>query len=490
MHFFSSISSKFFIRLVCIVTTSLFFACFCSGCYSLQGRIGEVQYAFSEKEAPGDYYSLEDEGNTPITSAAPKPVIPMPDPVVQNPSMPANDSFPEQIISAPVTTSAPVIPDDFCPGYISAVNALGYRFLKTLPDDYTGSFSPPMLSMMMSMMLYSANEPASAAIHTAMDTDMSIVDLQGSSALLRKKLALDNVNIRLAMILNTRVDQDEVFDQVVADKAVAGYDADIHAYDYRMTHYVVSEVNRWMNSGTEGHIKTTITQPLSDAKLSLFGSACIDPLWDGDAFQDAYYSDETFTNNTGTHAVSMLNTEGIFHEAQYNGGTLLSIPSNHHDLCCIFGKAPSGKSASEFALEVLTNTNIVELIHSMPESTFRIAIPRISEYAAINCSENLRSLGLGDCMDGGAGNFANLTIPETYTGLPTISELYAGTAVVLDETTRSATLEPISVYNETEGSSVLTPENAVIKMDSPFFVAVIHNETKCLVSLSVVNEPQ
>lgn len=461
-----------------------------SGCYSLKGRIEEVQYVMSEKDAPGDHYSLDDD--TPIAPAN-KPAltehnVPQPDVgsigVTQNPL--DVQQFPsDTLISEP----APVLPDVISSSYISAVNNLGLKFLKTLDSGYTGSFSPPMLAMLMDMMLYSANEPATAAIRSVIGTNMSITELQGNSLLLQEKLALDNIHIRLAMIFNSTKDADDIFEPVVSQKPVTGYGAEVMAFDYSMTHYIISEFNRWMNSGSDGHIKSIITTPMESAKISVLGGTCIDPLWDGTAFHDAYYTDETFNSAvSGTHTISMINTTGEFHHSTYNGGTLLAIPSNHNDLICLFGTPPAGETPAEYAAEILAGNDLHAMVASMDKSTFHIAIPRITEYNAISCTENLRQLGLGDCLDGGAGNFAKMTLPETYAGLPTISEVYAGTAVVLDETTRSSTLEPVPVVSP-ETAGLLTPENAVFKLDSPFFVAVIHDATQCIVSLSLINDP-
>lgn len=474
----------------------LFLLCVCSvfssGCYALKGKVGEVQYAFSEKETPGtQYYSLEEDTNpgSHIPSSA---VIPeyyynpfFSESTDTSPALPIkpNDVYPD-------VTDAPILlPESLSAEYISAVNQLGFRFLKTLPKGYTGSFSPPMINMMLEMMLYSANEPATNTIRNTLGTSMSITELQGNSTLLRNKLSANNINIRLSMILNTTEDQDDVFDPIVANKPVSGYGADVKAYDYSMTHFVVSEVNRWMNAGTEGHIRTTITEPFTISKISLFGSVCIDPLWDSASFRNANYNSEVFSSYSGPRSISMLNTASTARTSLYADGTLLAIPSNHGELYCLFGKAPANMSAADYALKVLAENTPVSLIEEMQETTLQISIPQILEHTAINCTEQLRSLGLSDCMDGGPGNFGIMTVPEHYSGLPTISEAYVGTAVVIDEVSLGSLLQSDIDAREAGETGLLTPESVVIKMDSPYFIAVIHRESGCIASLSIVNDP-
>ncbi|MBQ6430643.1 MAG: serpin family protein [Oscillospiraceae bacterium] len=237
----------------------------------------------------------------------------------------------------------------------------------------------------------------------------------------------------------------------------------------------VERINAWVSEHTKERIKQII-DTLDSASMVLINALSFDAKWER-PYAPNEVKDGTFTASDGTvQQVQMLCArEGLYLDDGMATGFLKPYEGGKYSFVALL---PNEDTDVQTYLASLTGTKLLAAIHAAAEQQVMVSMPKLKTETSLQLAELLFGMGLTDAFTN-AADFSRMTsavqcidevIHKTYLSIDEEgTEAAAATAVVM---TRSA--RPIQM--------------PTLTLDRPYLMAIVDNETDCLLFLGVINQ--
>ncbi len=236
----------------------------------------------------------------------------------------------------------------------------------------------------------------------------------------------------------------------------------------------VEEINGWVSEHTRERIKQII-DTLDGASTVLINALSFDAKWER-PYAPNEVKDGVFTASDGTEQpVSMLcGKENAYLDDGTAAGFIKPYEGGKYSFVALL---PNEGTDIQTYLASLTGSRLLSLIHAASERQVTVKMPKIKTETSLQLAEALQAMGLTDAFTG-AADFSRMAdaaqhidqvIHKTYLSIDEEgTEAAAATAVIM---TRSA--RPMQTLSLT--------------LDRPYLMAIVDNETDCLLFLGVIN---
>lgn len=234
----------------------------------------------------------------------------------------------------------------------------------------------------------------------------------------------------------------------------------------------VAQVNAWVSEHTKDRI-TQIIDTLDSASMVLINALSFDAKW------ETPYTDVkngTFTASDGTaQEVEMLCGK---EHAYLDGGNMTGFVKPYAGGKYSFvALLPNEDTDVQTCLASLTGNGLLEMIRNASEEEVTVKMPKLKAETALQLSGTLPGMGLTDAFSP-AADFSRMATAPQY-----IDEVIHKTYLCIDEEgTEAAAATAITMTRSARPVMGLS-----VTIDRPYILAIVDNETDCLLFLGVIN---
>lgn len=313
-------------------------------------------------------------------------------------------------------------------------------------------------------------------LHTAFD----YLDLQLASRGTRTE-AKDEQPFRLDVSSSLWGQSGTPFEEPFLDTLAVNYGAGLNLVDFvRATEKSRQTINGWVEKETERRIKDILPQGSvdSDTRLVLVNAIYFKASW-ATKFDPEGTAEASFTKIDGTKVpVSMMSTRAVSRPYLREGGfEAVEMPYVGDELSMLV-VVPTG-SFADFEAS-LTGEKVLDILGRLQPREVDLGFPKLKVESAMSLKAPLQSLGMNQAFDRSA-DFSGMSTAEKLR----ISDVLHKTFLQIDEKgTEAAAATAVTVVLTSLPTDVIT-----MKVDRPFFVAIVDRATKTLVFFGRILEP-
>lgn len=366
-----------------------------------------------------------------------------------------------------VETTAPVV-DGTAEGL--DYNARATKTLSLLANsDENVLISPLSIELALAMVYNGLDIDGQATLEKYFGQDLSSLNTSNKSRI--QELANSDEVLSLANSIWVKEEYkdniNEAFKKVLSDN----YGADVNTFGTSP-----EVMNEWVNDKTNGMIPSIIDELSPELRVVLLNAIYFRGEWltefDGSKVDKA---DFTLSDGTKVECDMMAGKGDVYMETN----EVVAFKKNYDAGYSFIGILP--KDTETFQIE---NLNIQELLDTSAYNyTTRIKIPKFNSDYSTSLTKILSGLGISDILRDGAVS----SILDTDEILA-ISDIIHKTAIKVDEKgTEAAGVTGIMVG--ATSASVAEPEVKEVYLDSPFVYAILNDNTKEVVFIGTVNNP-
>lgn len=236
----------------------------------------------------------------------------------------------------------------------------------------------------------------------------------------------------------------------------------------------VEQVNAWVSEHTKERIKQ-IVDSLDSASTVLINALSFDAKWER-PYAPNEVKEGVFTTSDGTaQEVEMLcGRENAYLDDGMASGFVKPYAGGKYSFVALL---PNEGTDVEAYLASLTGNMLLETIHNAAEEQVMVKMPKVKTETSLQLAEPLQGMGLTDAFTG-AADFSRMAAAAQH-----IDEVIHKTYLSIDEEgTEAAAATAIVMTRSARPMMGLT-----LTLDRPYVVAIVDNETGCLLFLGVIN---
>lgn len=272
------------------------------------------------------------------------------------------------------------------------------------------------------------------------------------------------------------------FEAPFLDNLAINYGAGLNVVDFvGATEKARSAVNQWVEEKTERRIKDILPEGAvdRDTRLILVNAVYFTAAWATKFVRDMT-AEADFTKIDGSKVPVSMMSAGTTPRPYVKGNNYeaVELPYDGDELSMLV-IAPTGPFADFEAS--LTGEKVRGVLASLENREVQLSLPKLKLEAAIKLREPLQELGMKQAFETSA-DFSGISTTEKLS----VADVLHKTFLLMDENgTEAAASTAVTVVNTSAPLNVVT-----MKVDRPFFVAIVDRATKTLVFFGRVLEPK
>ncbi len=261
------------------------------------------------------------------------------------------------------------------------------------------------------------------------------------------------------------------------------YDAQAECLDFKNSN-VLTSINAWCNSKTEGKIPAIIDSLSASEKIVILNAVYFKGEW-ANAFKKTDTQDDKFITASGdiTDVKMMHQRQQLFY---FKGETFkaVSIPyAGGQQSLYIF--LPNKKVDLSLLQAQFTEKNWHDWMSSFHNMDVNLSLPKFTVNSCQDLSSNLKVLGMAEAFDPQRADFSHLV----YFGYKAwISRVLQKTYIDVDEQGTEAAAAT-AIVMATLSVPAVRPQAIEFRVDHPFILALVDNDSKEILFLGTIVKP-
>lgn len=251
------------------------------------------------------------------------------------------------------------------------------------------------------------------------------------------------------------------------------FGAEIHTAPFDAQ--TVEQVNAWVSAHTKERIPK-IVDTLADASTVLINALSFDAKWEV-PYGASGVRPGSFTAADGTlQEVQMLTgRENAYLDDGAATGFIKAYEGGKYSFVALL---PNEGTDVQTYLSSLTGSKLLELIHNASEEEVTVKMPKLKTETYLQLSGPLFDMGLTDAFTG-AADFTRMAAAAQH-----IDEVLHKTYLCVDEEGTEAAAATAVIMTK----SARPVMGLSVTLDRPYLMAIVDNETDCLLFLGVINQ--
>lgn len=260
------------------------------------------------------------------------------------------------------------------------------------------------------------------------------------------------------------------------------FNAELEMLDFSDEEATLKEINQWVNDNTNGKIPKILDEIESNAVLFLINAIYFKGTWQTE-FDPSMTQDGVFYLTDGsTKMVPMMRRQGQYPIYHGNNVQAINLPYGEGRMS-MYIFLPTQQSNLNAFLSTLNAEDWENWMTQFREQNVSIEIPKFKiEYGTKELNDVLTSLGMGVAFDENRADFSRMASLENISGNLYIEKVAHKTFIeVNEEGSEAAAATSVGIGIR----SLPRPFN----VNRPFFFAIRDNETKTVLFMGVVVDP-
>ena len=379
---------------------------------------------------------------------------------------------------APTEQITKVSLSDTQKGYVSAGNAMAFRFLKQLYSGENLVCSPLSLQYALAMTANGAQGETLQEITDFLGYGADGIDAlnQYSRILLEQLPAVDlNVTLKVtdALLVNNKFPLQPSFKKTVEDY----YYAAIDNMDFADAAQIAARINDWAGRSTNGFINKVMepSDISADAAAYLMNALYFKAKWAGSEYEPMFREyatrDGDFTMEDGSvKQVKMMNNMRRHRYAEMDGYKVLALPYANHKFF-MYILLPDGNNLQGL-LDRLQTTSWDSILSSLKQDAdVYLKLPKFDIENKFNLKENLQALGVKRAFNGGSAQFDGMfDKPGYYFWIEKV--IQKARISVAEWGTEAAAVTVVEMVGESSPGPGEEPKRVNFYADHPFAFAI------------------
>ena len=235
----------------------------------------------------------------------------------------------------------------------------------------------------------------------------------------------------------------------------------------------VDQVNSWVSEHTKERIQR-IVETLEDASMVLINALSFDAKWETPY---AEVKDGIFTASDGTvqKAEMLSGKENAYLDDGMATGFVKPYEGGKYSFVALLPN--EGTDVQEY-LTSLTGSKLLDLIGNASEEQVTVKMPKLKTETSLRLADTLLGMGLTDAFTG-AADFSRMASAEQH-----IDEVLHKTYLCIDDEGTEAGAATAVIMTR----SARPVMGLSVTLDRPYLMAIVDNETNCLLFLGVINQ--
>ncbi|MBQ3356993.1 MAG: serpin family protein [Oscillospiraceae bacterium] len=236
----------------------------------------------------------------------------------------------------------------------------------------------------------------------------------------------------------------------------------------------VEQINGWVSEHTKERIER-IVDTLDDASTVLINALSFDAKWES-PFDASNVKGGVFTASDGTEQdVEMLcGRENAYLDDGMATGFIKPYEGGKYSFVALL---PNEGVDVQSYLASLTGEKLLAAIHAASEEQVTVKMPKVRTETSLRLAEPLMSLGLRNAFTA-AADFSRMANADQH-----IDEVIHKTYLSIDEEGTEAAAATAIIMTRSARPAM----GKTVTLDRPYVMAIVDNETDCLLFLGVIN---
>lgn len=234
------------------------------------------------------------------------------------------------------------------------------------------------------------------------------------------------------------------------------------------------QINAWVSAHTRERIDR-IVDTLDGASTVLINALSFDAKWER-PYTASNVKDGTFTASDGTvQEIQMLcGQENAYLDDGMATGFVKPYEGGKYSFVALL---PNEGTDMQTYLASLTGEKLLALLHNASEEQVMVKMPKVKTETSLQLSEQLYGMGLTDAFTG-AADFSRMASAPQH-----IDEVIHKTYLSIDEEGTEAAAATAIIMTRSARPML----GKTVTLDRPYLMAIVDNETDCLLFLGVIN---
>lgn len=315
-------------------------------------------------------------------------------------------------------------------------------------------------------------------LHTAFDYLDLALESRGKNA-----KAKDDQPFRLRVSNSLWGQKGFGFETPFLDTLAVNYGAGLNGVDFAGNPVgAAKSINAWVEQKTEERIKTIVPAEglPSNTRLVLVNAIYFNAAWQS-KFEKSATRDAPFTKLDGsTVNVATMHDNAMRPYLEGDGFQATQLPYDGNEMSLLVVAPTKGTFASFEA--ALTGEKVLGILAGMKPRQVQLAFPKVKLDGDYGLVPAFKALGMNRAFAPGDADFSGMTTKERLY----ISDILHKTFLDLDENGTEAA----AVTAVVAGTTSAPPEPTVMKVDRPYLMAIVDNQTKTLAFVGRILEPK
>ncbi|HVH41871.1 MAG TPA: serpin family protein [Labilithrix sp.] len=318
---------------------------------------------------------------------------------------------------------------------------------------------------------------ADARLHEAFNSLDLALESRGKTA-----TGKDGKPFRLKVTNSIWTQKGSAFEAPFLDSLAVNYGAGLNVVDFEgETEKTRATINGWVEEKTEQRIKEILPENSIDAatRFVLVNAVYFNAAW-ASKFEPSATTDGAFTKADGaTVQTPMMQGKAFRPYASGDGYEAVEMPYDGNELSMLV-IAPTAGTFATFE-SALTGAKVLDILAGLQSKEVRLHFPKLKVEASYGLTEPLKSLGMQQAFGPGA-DFSGMSVAESFN----VKDVLHKTFLELDENGTEAAAAT-AVVGEVTSAPVDPPVE--MRVDRPFFTAIVDRQTKTLVFVGRIVDP-
>ncbi|NES20576.1 MAG: serpin family protein [Symploca sp. SIO3E6] len=390
---------------------------------------------------------------------------------------------PQSPKNSPIVAQPPNPPVD--EKFVAANTKFGFKLFSEIlkqEKDQNIFISPTSVAIALGMAYNGASGETQQGMAEALELQqLSIEDINQAHNILQTSLATADPDVQLSIANSLWAKQGVPFKREFLQTNQQFYGGKLTELDFASPE-APEVINSWVKENTNGKIEQIVEQLKPDDVLFLINAIYFKGNW-SEQFDKSQTTELPFYLTDGTTKQHpMMSQFGNYRYAENDSFQAVSLPYGGGRLS-MYIFLPSEQTNLEAFQQQLTQENWRQWMNQFQTRDGEIKLPRFQFDYDIQLNDALKALGMEAAFDASQADFSNMTsVPVK------IDEVKHKTFVeVNEEGTEAAAVTSVGIAVT---SAVMPQSPFQMTVDRPFFVAIRDNQTRTVLFMGSVVEPE
>ncbi|NEP59760.1 MAG: serpin family protein [Symploca sp. SIO2G7] len=385
--------------------------------------------------------------------------------------------------NSPTAAQPPNLPVD--EKFVEANTKFGFKLFSEIlkqEKDKNIFISPTSVAIALAMTYNGASGETQQAMAEALELQqLSLEDINQANNLLQTSLATADPDVQLSIANSLWAKQDVPFKSEFLQTNQQFYGGKVTELDFASPE-APKVINSWVKENTNGKIEQIVEQLQPDDVLFLINAIYFKGNW-SEQFDKSKTTERPFYLTDGTTKQHpMMSQVGNYRYTENDSFQAISLPYGRGRLS-LYVFLPREQTNLQAFQQQLTPENWQQWINQFQMRDGEIQLPRFRFDYDIQLNNALKALGMETAFTASQADFSNMTsVPVK------IDEVKHKTFVeVNEEGTEAAAATSVGIAVT---SAVIPKSPFQMVVDRPFFVAIRDNQTRTVLFMGSVVEPE